>query len=144
VASFQRAVDVAPESVWAVLEDPEAYPKWMAGKIDVQQALGSWPAAGASFDFSFLWGPFRRSGRATVLESRPPGLLRDSVVTRPDFPIDRRDLRQHLRAGLRRRIAENPHGLRSLGMSGYVWVAGPLANARSIERLEGLAAVAAR
>jgi hypothetical protein len=113
-------------------------------EIDVQQAMGSWPAAGASFDFSFLWGPFRRSGRATVLESRPPGLLRIRWSRGPTSQSIAEISVGISAQGCVVRIAENPHGLRSLGMSGYVWVPAPLANARSLERLEGLAAVAGR
>ena len=139
MASFERAVDVDPESVWAVLKDPQAYARWIAGRIEVQHVVGAWPATDASFEFRFAVGPLQRTGRATVLESHPPGHLRIrwsrgltsesiaeiAVGMTPD--------------GCVIKVAENPHGLRRAAMSGYFWVAGPLANARSLERLAELA-----
>ncbi len=139
VAAFEREIDLDPESVWNVLEDPASYPQWVAGGIEVVDADPEWPAAGAAFRYGFRWGPFRRSGRATVLKSHPSGhlvirwsrgLTSDSIAQISVGASSRGCILQ---------IVEDPAGLRGAALSGISWLAGPSANARSLERLAGLA-----
>jgi uncharacterized protein YndB with AHSA1/START domain len=139
VATFEREFSVEPQAVWSVLEDAEAYAQWIAGAIEVVHSDNAWPTVGASFDFRYRWGPFRRSGRATVLEAHPPGHVRirwsrgpfaDSIA---DIAIG------STTSGCVVRVVENPRGVRSSGMSSFFWVAGPSANARSLDRLARLA-----
>jgi uncharacterized protein YndB with AHSA1/START domain len=139
VAVFERELDLDPGSVWNVLQDPASYPQWVAGAIEVVDVDRDWPAVGAAFRYAFRWGPFRRSGQALVLESHPPGhlVLRWSRGLASDS-IAHISMSASARSSVLR-IVENPTGLRGAPLSGFSWLAGPSANARSLERLADLA-----
>jgi uncharacterized protein YndB with AHSA1/START domain len=49
VARNQITVDAAPSTVWEVLVDPYAYPRWVVGADRTLQADPRWPEPGAWF-----------------------------------------------------------------------------------------------
>ena len=49
MARNETTIDVPPEAVWAVLEDPYAYPKWVVGTDRTLEADAGFPAVGTKF-----------------------------------------------------------------------------------------------
>lgn len=49
MARNSRHLDATPAAVWAVLEDPYAYPAWVVGTDATVNADHDWPAPGAAF-----------------------------------------------------------------------------------------------
>jgi hypothetical protein len=139
VATFEREFSVDPEAVWSVLKEPTAYAQWIAGAIAVVRTDDTWPTADASFDFRYRWGPFRLLGRATVLEGHPPGHLRIRWSRRPFADSIAEIVVGRTTRGCVIRIVEIPRGLRNSGIWSFFWVAGPTANAASLDRLWRLA-----
>jgi uncharacterized protein YndB with AHSA1/START domain len=60
---------VDPQQVWAVLEDPYAYPKWVVGADKTLEADASWPAPGSKFEVQLAGG----AQDHTEVESVDPG-----------------------------------------------------------------------
>lgn len=49
-------IDAPPEDVWAVFEDPYAYPEWVVGADRTLSADASWPAPGSEFRVRLAFG----------------------------------------------------------------------------------------
>ena len=72
----RRSVSSPAEAVWSVLADPALYPRWVLNLVAVSDLEQRWPQPGAAFRYTFRWGPFERSAKATALEANAPHHLR--------------------------------------------------------------------
>jgi uncharacterized protein YndB with AHSA1/START domain len=75
MARNEVLIDAAPEQVFAVLADPQAYPEWVLGAQQVREADRSWPAPGSRFSHRVGVGPLRTGGHAEVVRLQRPMLL---------------------------------------------------------------------
>ena len=100
-------IDAPPESVWAVLCDPYAYPRWVVGTDRTVSADATWPAPESAFKVRFPLGlkdlTHSREvdeGRRIVLDAGggPWGAARVDIRLRPD------------RGGTHVTLIENPAG----------------------------------
>ncbi len=56
MARNRTHIDVSPSQVWAVLEDPYAYPQWVVGTDRTTDADANWPAPGSAFRVHIAFG----------------------------------------------------------------------------------------
>jgi uncharacterized protein YndB with AHSA1/START domain len=56
VARNETTIDVPPEAVWAVLQDPYAYPKWVVGTDRTLESDPEFPAPGSKFKVHIALG----------------------------------------------------------------------------------------
>jgi uncharacterized protein YndB with AHSA1/START domain len=83
VAHNEIDIHVPAESVFAVLSDPRSFARWVVGSREIRRADPAWPAVGTAFDHRVGVGPITLSDQSTVLESKPPELLKLLVKARP-------------------------------------------------------------
>jgi uncharacterized protein YndB with AHSA1/START domain len=133
-------MQVPPEAVWAVLEDPESYGYWVVGSKVIRDAEPEWPAPGSKFHHTIGLGPVKIADHTVAIDSEPPRLLRlrakgrpagTATVTLELIPED---------GGTLVRMTENPDGvfaLLSLNPLAHVITVGR--NSESLMRLEELA-----
>jgi uncharacterized protein YndB with AHSA1/START domain len=57
-----------PEAVWAILQDPYAYPRWVVGSARTLEASPAWPAPASAFRVRLAAGP---TDRTVVREVEP-------------------------------------------------------------------------
>jgi uncharacterized protein YndB with AHSA1/START domain len=104
-------VDAPPTAVFAVLDDAEAYPRWVVGAREIRHVDADWPAPGSRFDHE-VGAPAanvdddsevlaREWPRELDLEVRfrPVGVARVHVSVRPDPSGSRIELEEHTRRG---------------------------------------------
>jgi uncharacterized protein YndB with AHSA1/START domain len=109
MATVSAFLDVPPADVWAVLADPETYPRWVIGCRRIRAVEGDWPAVGASFHHSFGVGPAHVNDRTTVVESEPQRRLVLDARARP-FGTARVELVvEHCAGGSNVVMHERPH-----------------------------------
>lgn len=87
MARNQIHIDASPAAVWALLEDPFAYPEWIVGTDRTLEADREFPAQGAAFKVRFGLGFTDRTrvrdldpGRRIVLDAAA-GLFGPARVT---------------------------------------------------------------
>src|SRR3954452_10905275 len=68
-------VAAAPEAVWAVLADAEAYGDWVVGTQHVARADVSWPEPGSALEYRIGAGPISVGDHTTVVEADAPHRL---------------------------------------------------------------------
>jgi uncharacterized protein YndB with AHSA1/START domain len=76
-------IDVSAERVFAVLSDPRSFARWVVGSREIRRADPDWPAVGTAFDHRVGIWVVTLSDQSTVLESKPPDLLKLLVEARP-------------------------------------------------------------
>ena len=86
-----------PESVFAVLDDPCAYPRWVVGARRVRAVDPSWPAIGSRFHHALGSAATELHDSSKVLARVPPWLLILEVRFRP-VGVARVELRMHTHA----------------------------------------------
>jgi uncharacterized protein YndB with AHSA1/START domain len=140
VATSERFMLAAPESVWAALADPGGYGYWVVGSKTIRDADPSWPAPGARFHHTIGVGPLTVADHTESLEAHAPELLRLRAKGRPlgtatvTLELSPRD------GGTLVRITENPDGVsRVMALNPFVHAATKARNAESLMRLEELA-----
>jgi uncharacterized protein YndB with AHSA1/START domain len=76
-------INAPPEAVFAVVDDPYAYPKWVVGSRRIRAADETWPAVGSAFHHAVGTpaGEIRDSSK--ILRREPPHLLSLEVRFRP-------------------------------------------------------------
>jgi uncharacterized protein YndB with AHSA1/START domain len=79
--SLQTRAD--PASVFAVLEDPCAYPRWVVGARRVRAVDPAWPAVGARFHHAIGTAAAELHDSSKILEHDPPHRLVLEVRFRP-------------------------------------------------------------
>ena len=72
-----------PASVFAVLDDPCAYPRWVVGARRVRAVDPSWPAVGSRFHHALGTAAAELHDSSKVLERDPPRRLVLEVRFRP-------------------------------------------------------------
>jgi uncharacterized protein YndB with AHSA1/START domain len=107
VARNEVTIDVPPEAVWAVLEDPYAYPKWVVGTDRTLEADPGFPAPGTKFKVHIALGLKDHTkvvevdpGRKIVLDAAASffGPVRVAIELEPRG------------SGTHVTLIENPHG----------------------------------
>jgi uncharacterized protein YndB with AHSA1/START domain len=76
-------MDGAPEDVFAVLADGDAYDDWVVGAKQIRCVDANWPAQGSRFHHEVGVGPASVKDSTTVLEVEPPHHIRLEVRFRP-------------------------------------------------------------
>ena len=59
MAFTSRQIDASPAAVFAVLVNPETYPKWLVGADRIRGVDPDWPAIGSKFHHVVGFGPFK-------------------------------------------------------------------------------------
>ena len=72
MAQNEVTAGVAPDEMFAVLIDPNAYPKWVVGTRQIRDVDRDWPNPGARFHHSVGVGPLETRDSTKILASRPP------------------------------------------------------------------------
>jgi uncharacterized protein YndB with AHSA1/START domain len=101
MAHNQIRVEAPPESVFAVLDDPYAYPNWVVGTRRIRAVDDDWPTVGAQFHHAVgtAAGELHDSSRILRRERphflslevrfRPTGVARVDIQVEPDGPASR-------------------------------------------------------
>jgi uncharacterized protein YndB with AHSA1/START domain len=76
VATNTRFMPVPPESIWAVLADPDCYGHWVVGSKRIRDADPDWPQPGSRFHHTVGTGPISVSDHTESLEATFPHRLR--------------------------------------------------------------------
>ena len=83
-----------PASVFAVLDDPYAYPRWVVGARRVRAVDPAWPAIGSRFHHAIGTAAAELHDSSMVLDREPPRRLvlevrfRPTGVARVDINVD--------------------------------------------------------
>ena len=97
----QILVGAPPESVFDVLDDPYAYPKWVVGTRRIRAVDDAWPTVGAEFhhavgtaagelhDSSSILRRERPHLLSLEVRFRPTGVARVDIQVEPDGPASR-------------------------------------------------------
>jgi uncharacterized protein YndB with AHSA1/START domain len=140
MATNRRFMPAPPDTIWAVLEDPNSYSYWVVGSKQIRDAEPAWPAPGSKFHHTIGFGPLTLNDHTEVLDAERPQLLRLRAKGRPagtatvTMRIAPRD------GGSVVEMSENPDGPYSLlAVNPLVHVFTKLRNAESLMRLEELA-----
>jgi uncharacterized protein YndB with AHSA1/START domain len=83
VAYTSRELDLTATEAFAVLTDPETYPRWLVGTRRIRAVDSAWPQPGSRFHHVVGVGPIRIADTTEVLEIEPDSLLRLQVRARP-------------------------------------------------------------
>ena len=107
VARNETTIDAPLDAVWAVLEDPFAYPKWVVGTDRTLQADPDFPAPGSAFQVHIALG-LKDDTRVVEFERRRKIVL-DAAASafgpaRVTIETEARGDRTHVA------LIEDPHG----------------------------------
>jgi uncharacterized protein YndB with AHSA1/START domain len=83
VARTETVIQAPPELVWAVLADPEAYPRWLVGAAAIRDADPAFPAPGTRFHHRVGFGPLKVNDHTEVVEAQAPRRLVLRAKARP-------------------------------------------------------------
>jgi uncharacterized protein YndB with AHSA1/START domain len=83
MARNRAFIAAAPEHVFAVLSDPNAYGDWVVGSHSIRDADASWPSVGSRFHHRVGVGPLTVADHTEVLEVDPPRRLVLRARARP-------------------------------------------------------------
>jgi uncharacterized protein YndB with AHSA1/START domain len=139
MAENEIYVEASPQRVFAVLSDPQAYPRWVGGAKDAHDDDPRFPEPGSSFEYEVGVGPLTLHDRTEVVDSDPPHrlVLRANLRDVGAFLIHL-DLRPE-RTGTRIEMREEPEGGGVLVDNPVTDAAIRLRNAYSLEKLKALA-----
>jgi NAD(P)-dependent dehydrogenase (short-subunit alcohol dehydrogenase family)/uncharacterized protein YndB with AHSA1/START domain len=76
-------IHASPQEVFAVLSDPECYPKWVVGAAGVRDSDESFPAVGSRFHHKVGSWPVGLKDHTEVTEIDPPGRIVMQAKARP-------------------------------------------------------------
>lgn len=83
VAQNETHIDAPPERVFEILSDPDNYGYWVVGSKRIRDADASFPKPGSRFHHTVGFGPIEVDDHTSVMESRPPNLLKLKAKARP-------------------------------------------------------------
>jgi uncharacterized protein YndB with AHSA1/START domain len=83
VAHNSIAVSAPPEAVFAVLDDPYAYPRWVVGARRIRRVDSNWPAVGSKFHHAIGNSAAELHDSSKILERVPPSRMVLEVRFRP-------------------------------------------------------------
>lgn len=128
---------VTATGLFAVLVDPDTYPRWLVGTKEIRIVSSDWPTPGSSFKHRVGFGPISISDRTTVRDIESPNRLTLFVRARPVLEaVVQFDVTNIGRSCLLT-MTETPVGLYKI----MAPLAGPLIrarNERSLRRLKDL------
>jgi uncharacterized protein YndB with AHSA1/START domain len=78
-----RELAARPADVFAVLVDPDTYPRWLVGAADIRDVDPTWPAVGSRFHHRVGVGPLTIPDDSEVLAIEDGTCLRLRVRARP-------------------------------------------------------------
>jgi hypothetical protein len=82
--SVKVTMPVDARTAWDVVSDPETYPTWLVGAVEMRAVDDGWPAPGTSFHHRVgLGGPITINDSSTSLAVDPPRLLVLEARARP-------------------------------------------------------------
>jgi uncharacterized protein YndB with AHSA1/START domain len=76
-------VSTPPETVFTVLDDPCAYPRWVVGTRRIRAVDRDWPGQGARFHHAVGTAAGEVKDSSTILERDPPRRMKLEVRFRP-------------------------------------------------------------
>ncbi|MGZ8819000.1 MAG: SRPBCC family protein [Mycobacterium sp.] len=79
----EKAFVVTATELFAVLVDPDTYPKWLVGTKNIREVSSDWPAPGSYFKHTVGFGPIAIPDRTTVRDVETPRMLTLFVRARP-------------------------------------------------------------
>ena len=83
VAFTSRQFDASAGDVFAILVDPESYPRWLIGTDRIREVDADWPAIGSKFHHVVGLGPLKVADTTEVIEIDEGRMLRLKVRARP-------------------------------------------------------------
>jgi uncharacterized protein YndB with AHSA1/START domain len=83
VARNETHIAAAPDAVFSVLSDPDAYGDWVVGSRRIRAADADFPAVGSKFHHQVGVPPFLLNDHTEVLENEAPTRLVLRAKTRP-------------------------------------------------------------
>jgi Polyketide cyclase / dehydrase and lipid transport len=84
MAYTSRELDAGAREAFAVLIDPETYPRWLVGAQAIRSVDPAWPKPGSKFHHVVGFGPLRLADSSEVLEiDESAMMLRLEVRARP-------------------------------------------------------------
>jgi uncharacterized protein YndB with AHSA1/START domain len=83
VARNETHIAAAPDAVFSVLSDPDAYGDWVVGSRRIRDADADFPAVGSKFHHQVGVPPFLLNDHTEVLENEAPTRLVLRAKTRP-------------------------------------------------------------
>jgi len=83
MATNKTYINASPARIFAVLGDPECYPKWVVGTRRIRSADEHFPAPGSRFHHEVGVPPLVLNDHTEVLEHDPPSRLVLRAKTRP-------------------------------------------------------------
>lgn len=76
-------IDAAPEEVFAVLSDPDCYPRWVVGAADIRDYDERFPGVGSRFHHKVGSWPLHLRDHTEVMEVDPPRRIVLKAKARP-------------------------------------------------------------
>ena len=68
MAFTSREVRASPSEAFAVLTDPETYPRWLVGAQTIRHVDATWPQPGSKFHHVVGFGPLRIADSTEVVD----------------------------------------------------------------------------
>jgi uncharacterized protein YndB with AHSA1/START domain len=75
MATARTFIHAAPEDIFNVLSNANAYEHWVVGCQEIRDADDAFPAPGSSFEHRIGIGPLRVQDTTTVVDASPPRRL---------------------------------------------------------------------
>lgn len=142
MAIRNAVVEAPPEDVWAVLADGWAYQEWVVGTQRIRSVDPSWPAAGATIEFTAGVGPLTVEDTTVVRISEPPDRL--ELEAHADPLGTARVAIRLIRWGEGCLIVLDEHPLRGPGLRGHFWLTEAVLSLRHRRMLRNLVALVER
>jgi uncharacterized protein YndB with AHSA1/START domain len=83
MAFTSRQIAASASDTFAVLVDPDTYPRWLVGAQAIRDVDAAWPKVGAKFHHVVGFGPLRIPDDSEVLAIEQDTMLRLKVRARP-------------------------------------------------------------
>ena len=83
VAYTSREMQASAAEAFAVLIDPETYPRWLVGAKQIRDVDTGWPSPGSRFHHVVGVGPLQIPDNTEVLDIQPGRMLKLRVRARP-------------------------------------------------------------
>lgn len=140
MAVNETYIAAPPETVFAVLSDPDSYGHWVVGSKHIRDADPDWPAAGSRFHHTIGFGPLTLDDDTISTRAEAPSLLELRTRARPFGTAAVRIELVRERAGTRVRMREDPGDARTAFLfTPLVHLLTRLRNVESLRRLAKLA-----
>ncbi|MFE9856411.1 SRPBCC family protein [Streptomyces sp. NPDC005780] len=75
MAIRHQLIEHPPSALWAVLERPDLYGKWVVGTSGSRSAQGQWPEVGSAIEYTVRAGPKEFHGQTVVRRLERPSIL---------------------------------------------------------------------